>query len=252
MNPRVILPPLIRSVDLLCLDAGNTVVFLDHARLASLCQAVGFATTRDALIVAEGQMKRALEEGRAFSFAWSNAHLGPARGWATTVGTMLVYAGLPDERVPGLLDAIWPSHSAHNLWSLVPEGLLPALQRLRAAGIRTAIVSNSEGMLEQLFTELGLRSALDLVIDSGIVGIEKPDPRIFAIALDHFGVPAERALHLGDTYATDILGARAAGIRVALVDPFDHLAGRHADVPRVPGAPEVADAIVDNAGHLVA
>ena len=58
-----------------------------------------------------------------------------------------------------------------------------------------------------------------------------------------------RALHLGDNFATDILGARTAGIRMALVDPFGHHAGRHLEVPRVTGAREVADAIAHGRGY---
>ena len=56
-------PALVRDVDLLCLDAGNTVVFLDHERLARACVSEGFTTTPDALLKAEGDMKRALEQG---------------------------------------------------------------------------------------------------------------------------------------------------------------------------------------------
>jgi hypothetical protein len=58
------------------------------------------------------------------------------------------------------------------------------------------------------------------------------------MALTH--TTADRALHLGDTYATGVLGARAAKIPVALVDPHDHYAGLHLDVPRVSGAADVA------------
>jgi HAD superfamily hydrolase (TIGR01509 family) len=131
----------------------------------------------------------------------------------------------------------------------VPEGLAPALERARGAGVPIAVVSNSEGMLESLFADLGILQAFDFVIDSGVVGIEKPDPRIFAIALDRFRVPPARALHLGDNFATDVAGARAAGIPVALVDPFGHIAGRHLEVPRVAGAREVADAIARSRGY---
>jgi HAD superfamily hydrolase (TIGR01509 family) len=234
---------LVRDIDLLCLDAGNTVIFLDHARLAALCAREGFATTAGALDRAEGQTKVALEEGSRIEPAWSQAQIASARGWAATVGTMLVLAGLAPDRAGRMLDAIWPEHCARNLWSVVPRGLAAALERTRAAGVRVALVSNSEGMLERLLDELGILSSFDLILDSGVVGIEKPDPRIFRIALDRFHVPPSRALHLGDNFPTDVLGARAAGMRVALVDPFGHLAGRHADVQRVPGAPEVADAI---------
>jgi putative hydrolase of the HAD superfamily len=58
----------------------------------------------------------------------------------------------------------------------------------------------------------GLESAFDAILISGELGIAKPDPRIFHLALDKLGVPAEAAWHIGDTPATDVAGARAAGI----------------------------------------
>jgi FMN phosphatase YigB (HAD superfamily) len=61
--------------------------------------------------------------------------------------------------------------------------------------------------------------------------------------MDRFSVAPSHTIHLGDVYATDILGARAAGIRFALIDPFRHYEGLHLDVPRVPGAALVARAI---------
>jgi HAD superfamily hydrolase (TIGR01509 family) len=234
---------LIREVDLLCLDAGNTVVFLEHARLAASCARHGFATSAETLVLAEGHAKVAIECGEVVDVAWSQAHVPGGRGWGHVVGTMLQRAGLPLLRVPGLLDALWPAHRARNFWSVVPAGLPESLARARARGVRVAVISNSEGFLEEILEESGILGSFDLVIDSGVVGVEKPDPAIFRFALERTGIGAARALHLGDTYATDVLGARAAGIRVALIDPYGHLTGRHADVPRVPGAPEVAEAI---------
>jgi putative hydrolase of the HAD superfamily len=241
-------PAVFRDIDLLCLDAGNTVVFLDHARLARLCVREDFPTTDQALLRAEGEAKHVLEEGGLRDIAWSHAHVPCARGWATTVGTILYLAGLTLERIPRTLDALWPDHCSRNFWSLVPDGLAESLGRVRAHGVHVAVVSNSEGMLESLFDELGILRAIDLVVDSGVVGIEKPDARIFRIALDYFGVPPARALHLGDNFVTDVVGARAAGVRVALVDPFGHLDGRHGDVPRVASAPDVARAIAEARG----
>jgi HAD superfamily hydrolase (TIGR01509 family) len=234
---------LVRDIDLLCLDAGNTVVFLDHQRLALVCAREGFAVSAEALVRAEGEAKVAIERGEGVDVAWSNAHVRGAHGWGLVVATMLRRAGLALERVARALDGIWSTHRERNLWSLVPDGLPAALGRVRASGARVAIVSNSEGALEGILEDLGILGAFDLVIDSGIVGVEKPDPAIFRIAFDRFRIPPEHALHLGDTYGTDVLGARAAGARVALVDPYGHFAGLHTDVPRVPGAPQVANAI---------
>jgi putative hydrolase of the HAD superfamily len=241
-------PTLVRDVDLLCLDAGNTVVFLDHDRVARSCGREGFATTADALVRAEGEMKLVVERGDGLDVEWSQSHVPSARGWATAVGTMLLLAGLEKDRLRPLVDALWSDHGTLNFWSIVAEGLVPALDRVRALGVPVAVVSNSEGRLAELFDALGILGAFDLVIDSGVVGVEKPDPRIFRIALDRFGVPATRALHLGDTFGPDVLGARAAGIRVALVDPHGHLAGRHLDVPRVAGAAAVGRAIAESRG----
>lgn len=237
------LASLVRDVDLLCLDAGNTVVFLDHARLARACAEAGFETTVDALVAAEGKAKVALDRSALHDCAWSQSHVTSALGWGRVVGTMVLNAGLPADRVPAMLDFLWPRHRERNFWWLVPDGLAVALDRMRALQVPVAVVSNSEGMLENLLADVGILHSIDLVLDSGVVGVEKPDPRLFELALRRFAVAPERALHLGDNFGTDVLGARAAGMRVALVDPFGHLEGLHVDVPRVPGATQVAQAI---------
>jgi len=237
------LADLVEGVALLCLDAGNTVIFFDHARLARLTAGGGFVATAEAFERAEGQAKLAQERGEGVRVGWSCAGQPGADSWAEMIGTMLVRAGMPLEQVPSALGTLWLEHRAFNLWSRVPAGLVDSLVSLRAAGVKVAVVSNSEGKLREFFEKLDLMRGVDFVVDSGVVGVEKPDPRIFRVALDRFGVPASQALHLGDNFVTDVGGARAAGLRVALIDPFDHLAGRHADVARVSGVAEVAEAI---------
>ena len=73
---------LVGDVDLLCLDAGNTVVFLDHARVARLAAAAGFATTAAALVVAEGAMKDALARDDMVRVTWSQRRLPRRAGQA--------------------------------------------------------------------------------------------------------------------------------------------------------------------------
>ncbi len=235
---------LVRDVDLLCLDAGNTVIFLDHERLAQLVIAAGHHVLASELVRCEGAAKALAETGGLLDLSWSLRDRPGAVAWGKMVGTMAKLAGLPEDRVPELLASAWAVHEVRNLWCKVPEGLGAALDAIRARGVKVAIISNSEGMLDRLFADLGVLQHFDLVVDSGKLGIEKPDPRIFQVALDRFGVPADRALHLGDVFATDILGARAAGIRHALIDPFRHYAGRHAEVPRVPGVVAVAEKLL--------
>ena len=236
----------VAGVDLLCLDAGNTVIFFDHGRLADLIrEATGLTVSADILVRTEGEAKRLAETGALHDdLAWVGRDRPGAVGWGRMVGTIALLAGVPASSIGALLASAWSVHVARNLWCRVPDGLGAALDAARATGVRTAIISNSEGMLEGLFRDLGIRDHFDLVVDSGKLGIEKPDPRIFQVALDRFGVPPARALHLGDVFATDVLGARAAGLRHALIDPFQHYAGRHAEVPRVPGVVAVAEALL--------
>jgi putative hydrolase of the HAD superfamily len=230
---------LVEGIDLLCLDAGNTLIFLDHERLAGVCVAHGFATTAGELARAEGVAKRAHAGGTLVDGGWAYP-TGSARTWGLYVGTMLAAAGVAPQGLARLLEVVWEEHWRANFWSKVPPGLRDALGRARAVGLRVAVVSNSEGQLESVLARVGLLDVVDLAVDSAIVGVEKPDPRIFQIALDRFGVPPDRALHLGDVYAYDVLGARSARLRVALVDPAGHFAGLYADVPRATGAREVA------------
>jgi putative hydrolase of the HAD superfamily len=121
--------------------------------------------------------------------------------------------------------------------------LREALVDLRQTGVKVVIVSNSEGTLEKLLDRLGILDAFDFVLDSGIVGIEKPDPGIFQIALERSKVSADRALHVGDVYAMDVIGARKAGLHAALIDPFGHYAGLHTDVLRIESVAALAKSL---------
>jgi putative hydrolase of the HAD superfamily len=80
-----------------------------------------------------------------------------------------------------------------------------------------------------------------VVIDSAVVGVAKPDPAIFRIALEATGVPPERTLHIGDTVGADVDGALAAGVRPVHLDPYGFC---HDDThPHVPDLATVAAAL---------
>jgi HAD superfamily hydrolase (TIGR01509 family) len=231
---------LFEDVDLLSLDAGNTVIFLDHARLARLA-----GVDEAALVVNEGRAKRALSGIEPLvEVSWSHADAPGARGWGRVLATMLSLSGVSLDAMPSLLDSLWASHVEHNLYSVVPAGFREAMRDVRDAGVKVAIVSNSEGMLDPLFDKLGILDCFDTVVDSAKVGVEKPDAHIFEVACQRTGTSASRTLHLGDTYATDILGARNAHMRTALIDPFHHYDDLYADVPRVAGVVPVTREIL--------
>jgi HAD superfamily hydrolase (TIGR01549 family) len=244
-HPSMTLPleELVRDVALLCLDAGNTVIFLDHPRISAWLGEQGYSVTADALVRSEGEAKRRQEREGLLQVDWKGRQAPGALGWGGMLGTTMLGAGVPERALATLLPPLWKEHVRWNLYSRVPEGLVPALEAVRARGVPVAIISNSEGMLETLFDKLGILACFDAIFDSSRLGFEKPDRRIFDAALAKFGVVAPRALHLGDTYATDVVGARAAGVRAALIDPFGHYEGKHPDVPRVEGVVPVARAI---------
>jgi HAD superfamily hydrolase (TIGR01549 family) len=93
----------------------------------------------------------------------------------------------------------------------------PALTELRALGLRLVCVSNWDYSLPEVLERVGIRGGLDGVVTSAATGARKPAPRIFQAALELAGCAPEEAIHVGDTHAEDIHGARAAGIGALLI-----------------------------------
>jgi putative hydrolase of the HAD superfamily len=114
----------------------------------------------------------------------------------------------------------------------------PALAGLRAAGVRTAVVSNADYTLPGMLAQAGL--SIEHVFDSASCGSSKPDPGIFRRALAALRVDPRRALHVGDTPAADGDGARAAGVDVRIIDRTGVRPGSIAsltELPALAGAP---------------
>jgi HAD superfamily hydrolase (TIGR01509 family) len=191
-------------------DAGNTLVFLDYARLASgVGEELGLSLSADALAAQVPAASRAIERAGG----------NDKQRAAVYLETMFLLAGVPPERLGEVRDCLARMHGERHLWCVVPSGSAESLARLKAAGLRLGVVSNSDGRVEQALAVAGLRDYFDVIIDSALVGVEKPDPRIFRAALDALGVLPEEALYVGDVYEIDVLGAQAAGIRAILFSP---------------------------------
>jgi putative hydrolase of the HAD superfamily len=93
-----------------------------------------------------------------------------------------------------------------------------ALRRARVAGARIVVVSNWDVSLVTVLEEIGLAPLLDGVVTSAAIGASKPDPLIFGAALALAGTRPDQAIHVGDSLADDLAGARACGIRPVLLD----------------------------------
>ena len=100
------------------------------------------------------------------------------------------------------------------------DDVVPTLQHFRDAGFKLAIVSNWDTPLDPLTERLGIAEYFDAIVAShdARVRSEKPDSHIFNYALAAVGVSAEEAVHVGDIYQADIVGARDIGIRPILLD----------------------------------
>jgi FMN phosphatase YigB (HAD superfamily) len=107
-----------------------------------------------------------------------------------------------------------------NMWNHPIPGARDTVEELRRRGYRVAVVSNSDGTVAEALHIAGFGDLFEVVIDSTDVGISKPDPAIFDIALGRLGVAPHRAWYVGDSHYHDVGGAVAAGLAAAvLIDP---------------------------------
>jgi putative hydrolase of the HAD superfamily len=104
-----------------------------------------------------------------------------------------------------------------DAWEVYPE-VPAALAALAGEGLTLAVVSNWDDRLPRLLAGLGLAPRFSAVVYSAGIGIEKPDPRIFAAALSRLGVAPAAAVHVGDSGKEDVEGAIAAGMHALLLD----------------------------------
>ncbi len=97
----------------------------------------------------------------------------------------------------------------------VIDGVPEALERLRSLGLALAVVSNWDAGLPKHLERTGLAPWFTEIVTSAAEGMAKPDPRIYALALERLGVDPARALHIGDHPVYDEQAARAAGMHFA-------------------------------------
>jgi putative hydrolase of the HAD superfamily len=141
--------------------------------------------------------------------------------------TLLPAIGISGERLDEAVECALSLAKAEMLWRKADLATASTLRQLRERGLTLAVVSNSDGRIEQAFQQAGLTEYFDFFIDSFLVGVEKPDPAIFLMASERAGIAPSEAAYVGDIYEVDVIGARAAGLAPALYDPY-HL-NRNAD-----------------------
>ncbi len=223
-------------IEAIFLDVGGVLTLPAVAEAARFLAAHGASGTPEAVERCHYHGMAAYDEA---------AGAGPALSAAYLAG-FLGAAGLGGELVAALDAAIAPAG-----WEPAIRTSLEALPELAATGLTLAVVSTSDGTVEARLAAAAVAQVgpgpgvrLAAAIDSAVVGIEKPDPRIFELAMAVCGVRPEAAVHVGDSRRTDVAGALAAGIRPLHLDPFDLCPDRSHEHVRV--LRDVLDVVAPN------
>jgi REG-2-like HAD superfamily hydrolase len=207
--------PRIPTPDVVFLDVGDTLVRPEPSWLdvyATVFPAFGIQVERD-----------------DFERAWRDAFVdwdfeGPFEATEEASyqrlkeldGRILARLGYPD--LPdAFFRAVERAFHQRAAWWVYPD-VLPALDALRAAGTRLAVISNWGWAAPELLHELELASHFEAMTVSARVGYQKPHPGIFRHALDLMAVAPSRSVHVGDSIRADVRGARAVGIAPVLID----------------------------------
>ncbi len=192
-------------------DVGNTLAHLDYEWLSVLVRRHGAPAAVDADAVGR-------EDALLRRYGWE------PEGYFTALAGRLGLSGAP------AASAAREAMQGHRqrpggLWDQVDPDADAVLEDLQRAGFVLGVVSNADGRVEAQLRRFGLRGRFGVVVDSQCAGVSKPDPRIFAQALQALRVEPAEALYVGDVVDIDVRGAEAAGMTAVLYDRFDAWAG---------------------------
>lgn len=221
--------------DAVLFDAGGVLLLPDPTVLRPLLITYGGSDDTDA-------HRRAHYAGMAHK----SRQRSTERDWSSYNEAYVSSVGITDELVDHAVEVLDRTRSAH-LWRWPIPETLQALASLADASVPMGVVSNASGQIEEVLLRSGVCQAgegpgvaMRVVIDSHVVGVAKPDPKIFDYALPHFSeFDLDRILYVGDSVTMDIASARGAGLHPVLVDPYDDHPG--ADFERITSVQEIVD-----------
>jgi len=220
------------SIKAILFDAGNTLIFINADVVVPVLNEHGAKVSgkefREAEFHARTLLTRRVEEG-AFG---TEDHI-----WNEYFKNLFRACGVSEDRLQNVGERIRDIHRESHLWSQMDPETPGALDSLKEAGYRLAVISNADGRVEGLIQRAGIRDRFEFVMDSELEGVEKPDPEIFLRGCRRMEVDPGEVLYVGDLYPVDVLGARRAGLHAVLMDPMDRLSypvDRLADVAALP------------------
>src|SRR4051812_25757255 len=195
------------------LDAGGVFVLPERERIVAAFHRAECAVAGELLTEAHFRAAARFSTDLDVEADWAGCWLGYLQ-------TYIEECGVAPDRREEAHRHVDSEFADAGLWTEVIPGSAESLQALVDAGIRVGIVSNADGLIGQRLADFevcqvgpGLGVPLECVIDSGNVGVMKPDPRIFAVALDLLELDPSEVWYVGDMPAIDVVGARRAGLR---------------------------------------
>jgi len=212
------------TVETVLLDAGGVLLDLDYGYLKRLIEARRHPVSVDDLSRAEVEARSEIHR-----YVTNGGRVGDA--WRDYFHIILSHTGVPAERRDVIIDALWEAHQRVGLWTVAIDEGPTVVAELKRRGYRIGVVSNAEGRVATDLDAAGYRDLFETVVASHVVGVEKPDPGIFRIALERLGVDRDRAVYVGDVPSVDVAGARRAGLAPVLIDRHDRYCDW--DVPRL-------------------
>ncbi|HDS09198.1 MAG TPA: HAD family hydrolase [Firmicutes bacterium] len=215
-------------------DAGNTLIFINFKIIKKILEDFNVKTSLSDLKESEMKWRTSLERDIE-----KLKHLKDQDILPFYFSQILNYLKLNDDTVKSIVDEIISKHRKKMLWSIFPSSVYKVIKDLRRKGYKIGIISNSDGRLVNQLKSLKVWDLFDLVIDSREVGVEKPDPEIFRLALKKLKVDPAETVYVGDIYSIDIKPAQKLGIKAILFDPGDNQSELHC--PRIRRIKEIFD-----------
>lgn len=202
-------------------DAGDTLVRPHpsfHELFAQVMLREGFPVDAEEVRSCWPVAMRRFRDAAESQEAWSTSPERSRRFWLSVYEIFFDELALPASN--GLGESLYETFSDMANYRLFPD-VMPAIETLEEAGISMGVVSNFEGWLDDLLVSLGLGESLPVRVISGIEGIEKPDVRLFELALERSGFDAADCAYVGDSIDFDVVPARKLGMHPVLVDRRD-------------------------------
>ncbi len=195
-------------------DAGGTLIYPDppvgEVYAAALRKVGGEADAQEVQRRFEEAFCMLRQQRRAGGPAYGSSDAEARRWWKRAVREALRPYG-PVPCFEGLFDGLWRHFASGAAWRLFDD-VRSVIDGLRGRGLDIGMISNWDSRLGPVLEALGLDAALDYVVISCRVGAEKPAPAIFARALELSGVGPHEAMHVGDSWQEDALGAARVGM----------------------------------------